>query len=272
MKRTFAMLMLLLMVAVAAYSQVQPTGPPATGGVQANKSAMVGGRHDFGPGGFFARFNAKEAAGTAPIGVCDYCHRPHIMSDGIAAPLWARASANQATGKYGYYSSISLDADSANGHLRPINLDNNYSAFCLSCHDGSAFLASSAYGSNGTPYSSAGYPYTTSDVVPDSFKFADAGYGPSGELQLSHTHPVNIDYDYAVANDGEIYGRQAAGYVWLDNGTTPPTAIGRLFPGPNGPTMQCSSCHNPHKVTKGIGVVSPSTDNGGALCVTCHKK
>lgn len=272
MKSTLVLLLLMLVVAVMAYSQVQPNGPPASGGVQGTKSAMVGGRHDFGPGGFYARFNAKEAAGTAPIGVCDYCHRPHILSDGVAAPLWARSSANQAGKAYGYYSSISLDADSANGHLRPINGDNNYSAFCLSCHDGSSFLAASAYGDNNTPFSRTGYPYTDADVVPDTFKFADAGYGPSGELQLSHTHPVNIDYDYAASVDGQIYAKAAAGYVWLDNGTTPPTAIGRLFPGPSGATMQCSSCHNPHKVTTSIGIQGPSTDNGGALCVTCHKK
>ena len=265
MKRAFTLLALVLIVAVAAFGQAQPNGP-SSGTVQGSKSLMIGGPHDFGPGGIHAPAQGQSK------GVCDYCHRPHIMgADGQAAPLWARKSVNSAL-TYGVYTSVSMDANVGNGHQAPINSDDNYSAMCLSCHDGSQFLASTAWGSNGHPYN--GFPNTWPfDGAPNSidsaFAFADAGgLNPGGNMQLSHTHPVHIDYDYAQANDGQLYAKAAAGYVYLE--TSPATkAIGRLFNG----KMECSSCHNPHFKT-GIGLQSPNSanDQGGALCVSCHKK
>ncbi len=266
MKRAFTLLALVLIVAVAAFGQAQPNGPSPNGTVQGSKSLMIGGAHDFGPGGVAAPGKGQ------PKGVCDYCHRPHIMgADGQAAPLWARKSVSSGL-TYGVYSSVSMDANVGNGHQAPINNDDNYSAMCLSCHDGSQFLSSTAYGSNGTPYNLGNpWPFDGAGAIAmdSTFVFRDAGgINPNGNLQLSHTHPVHIDYDYAQANDGQLYAKAAAGYVYLE--TSPATkAIGRLFNG----KMECSSCHNPHFKT-GIGLQSPASANdlGGALCVACHKK
>ena len=262
-------MLLVLLVGLVAYSQTQPLGPQQGGTwgttTQGTKSKMVGGPHDFGPGGLFG-VNQGQSNGT-----CDYCHRPHIKADGVAAPLWARQLSGGTP--FPMYSSISLDAATdtgthTGGHIYPINSSNNYSAFCLSCHDGSAFLASSAWGDNGRPYK-----FGWNDSIQDfrlggvtagaAVTFADAR-GNTGELNLSHTHPVNFDYDYVALKDPQIYAKASAGYVYLDGAGV---GIGRLFDG----RMQCSSCHNPH-FNGGIGLMSPSVDQGGALCVSCHKK
>lgn len=271
MKRTLALVLLLLTAALAVYSQVQPLGAQQGGTwgttQQGVKSKMVGGPHDFGPGGLAATGKGQSN------GTCDYCHRPHIKADGVAAPLWARKL--EAGAPFGMYSSVSLDAaiyDTAGGapagHIYPINSDNNYSAFCLSCHDGSFYLATASWGDNSHPYQFGATDSSWDAKVgnlraPSNVTFEDAR-GVTGELNLSHTHPVNFDYDFVAAKDVQIYPKAAAGYVFKDaNGV----GIGRLFGG----RMQCSSCHNPH-FNGGIGLMSPTGDQGGALCVSCHKK
>lgn len=271
MKRIFALMLLILIAGLAAYGQVQPNGPQQGGSwgttVQGNTSKMIGGPHDFGPGGAL-----PGLAGMGQTkGVCFYCHRPHVKTDGAAAPLWAR-QLNGGTA-FPVYSSISLDAASdtgshVGGHIYPINSDNNYSAFCLSCHDGSAFLASTSWGDNGKPYTfgvtDSAWDFRLGSLVAGAgVTFADAR-GNTGELNLTHTHPVNFDYDYVSLKDPQIYPKASAGYVFLDGSGV---GIGRLFDG----RMQCSSCHNPH-FKSGIGLQSPSVDNGAALCVACHKK
>jgi predicted CXXCH cytochrome family protein len=265
MKNLFAIAVLLLVAAVAAWGQAQPNGPPLSNGTQQGvQSLMYGGPHDFGP-------TSAIGANLQSDATCAYCHRPHIVGeDGQAAPLWARASLDDAL-TYGVYSSISLDAT-----VDPINQDDNYSSFCLSCHDGSQMLATAAWGSNSHPYNfqfSQGGNYWPPDwetgsspTTPDVATFNDAGgLSTTGELLLSHTHPVNFDYDAAQAIDGQLYGKAAPGYVYLDASTTPSRALGRLFGG----KMQCSSCHNPH-FASGIGLQGSS--NKGALCVACHIK
>jgi predicted CXXCH cytochrome family protein len=270
MKRILSLVLMMLLVGLFAYSQTQPLGPQQsfTWGFtsQGVKSKMVGGPHDFGPGGL-----AVPGRGQSN-GTCDYCHRPHIKTDGVAAPLWAR-KLNTGTA-FPMYSSITLDAATdtgshVGGHIYPINeTGNNYSAFCLSCHDGSAYLATAAWGDNGHPYNngetdSAWDARFTGVTAGAGFTFADAR-GNTGDLNLTHTHPVNFDYDYVALKDAQIYPKANANYVFLDASGV---GIGRLFGG----RMQCESCHNPHfKV--GIGLMSPTGDQGGALCVACHKK
>jgi predicted CXXCH cytochrome family protein len=273
MKNVLAIMVLLLVASLAVYAQVQPNGPPqGSPTLQTQKgvqSLMYGGVHDFGITGV-STGNQNQSDGT-----CDYCHRPHIVGeDGQAAPLWARKSLDN-TLTYGVYSSVSLDAT-----VDPINADDNYSSFCLSCHDGSQMLATAAWGSNGHPYNfqqgsvTGGAPGNwwppdwDGGLSPttDPYAFTDAGgISTTGELMLSHTHPVNFDYADAVSKDGQLYGAAATGYVYLDGTTTPARAVGRLFGG----KMQCSSCHNPHFKT-GIGL--QGSGNKGALCVSCHIK
>jgi hypothetical protein len=273
MKHLLAVLVLVLVASVMVYTQVQPNGPQQGGSwgstIQGNTSKMIGGPHDFGPGGAAGQLTGLAGKGQSK-GVCDYCHRPHIKNDGVAAPLWARKLYTGAP--FPVYSSVSLEAGDTTGvggtgHIYPINTSDNYSAFCLSCHDGSAFLASTAWGDNGKPYTfgltDSAWDARIGGLTTSPFTFQDAR-GNSGELNLTHTHPVNFDYDYVASKDQQIYAKAAAGYVFMDPAGY---SVGRLFGG----RMQCSSCHNPH-FKSGIGLQGPSVDNGGALCVACHKK
>src|ERR1041384_3512679 len=266
MKRMLAILALLL-IAALAFSQngVQPNGAPQGTTNRGVQSLMVGGVHDFGPtSGDTAISNHYT---TQTKGTCFYCHRPHVTStDQAVGPLWARAILDS-TPTYGVYNSISLDVAPANGgDLAQINKSDNYSAYCLSCHDGSQFLAAAAYGETGVPFGAWPFPDTGGPTTGHVASFNDAGTGPgTGEQAISHVHPVNFTYAYAAANDGQIYPAQAPGYVTLDPTASPNKALGRLFNG----KMQCSSCHNPHFKT-GIGLQG-STSNG-ALCVACHIK
>ena len=127
MKRTMLVLVLVLIASVMAYSQVQNNGPQQGGGwgstIQGNTSKMIGGPHDFGPAGTFI---VGEGATSTNKGVCYYCHRPHILNDGVAAPLWARKL--QAGTPFPVYSSVSLEAGDTTGvggtgHIYPINSD-----------------------------------------------------------------------------------------------------------------------------------------------------
>ncbi|HUN64978.1 MAG TPA: cytochrome c3 family protein [Bacteroidota bacterium] len=194
---------------------------------------------------------------THPTGstksLCQYCHSPHVPKDGIANPLWARKSLVGSGRTWGYYQDVNTIPS---GYVTdPVGSD-NYSAFCLGCHDGSTgILAASAYvaapfGLTGGTSTQVGY---SANVV-------------SGEFNLQHVHPVNFDYvGFATNNPQEFYTPASSAAVWSGNNGSGQITTIRLFGG----MMQCSSCHNPH-MNSGIGVVY--TSNYGQLCVTCHKK
>jgi predicted CXXCH cytochrome family protein len=247
MKRLLFVLTALLIVA-AAYSQVQPNGPGSRLTDQYSRSKMRRGPHDF--------TSDSGSVRGGSLRLCGYCHPAHVPTSGIAAPLWARKSiVGRPPASYGVYSNpVSLDATVAD-----IKTSDNYSSFCLSCHDGSSLFALSSY--ERRPRTSTGGVWDTTITVAPEFNIYNGG-----ELALSHTHPVNFDYNATLAShDGALFAPATASYVYMDNSTSPPTAIGRLFNG----TMQCSSCHNPH-MSSGIGI--QGTQDFGKLCIACHQK
>ncbi len=233
----------ILLLAVTAYGQNQPNGPYST--LQYSRSAMRLGPHDF--------TSDSGSVRGASNSLCGYCHAIHVpnIAGAIAAPLWARKSVTVEGGTYGVYSNpVSMDATPAD-----VKTSDNYSSFCMSCHDGSSLFAENEYVKR--PHSTA--TWDTTLAVEADFNMYNGTYA------MSHTHPVNFDYNAAlVTNDGGLFTPATLSYVYRDNTTSPPTAIGRLFNG----TMQCSSCHNPHK--SGIGLQGSSSF--GKLCIACHKK
>lgn len=230
-----------------------------TGGVQGVRAGMLKGPHDF------TRDSGRVAGDTVkPVGtnnrLCSFCHSIHIPKTGIANPLWSRKSvAGQTFGKYDNPSS--LDATVYDPGTTAAGFQDNYSSMCLSCHDGSAGIFSAAKYEGG-----GGQGTSETDHAPDNVSF-----GATGELALSHTHPVNFDYNAVQALvPEELYPAvDPVSAVWKgysgSNGVGGNYTTVRLFNG----TMQCSSCHNPH-MASGIGTVLSS--DYGRRCVACHKK
>jgi predicted CXXCH cytochrome family protein len=262
MKQLLFVLIALLLVSVLASGQtLLQRLPTQTGGTQATRAAMLKGPHDFTPdSGAVNTFGTDSLGvaqphptGTGTTSLCNYCHSPHVPKDGIATPLWARASLVGSGRTWGYYQ----DANTIpSGYITDPVTSDNYSAYCLSCHDGSTgILAASAY--EAAPYGLTGGSST---------KVAYSANVVNGEYNLQHVHPVNFDYNGFVTNNPqEFYAAENNGSVWHgDNGSGQVTTV-RLFNG----TMQCPTCHNPH-MKSGIGLVYSSSY--GKLCVTCHKK
>ena len=252
---------MMLLVAAVGLAQ-QPNGPPQGTTVQGQTSLMYGGAHDLGFHGTIGN------VGQTDTSICDYCHRPHTpggMAGSEGAPLWARGSiVSRSAGTYPVYSSVSLDIAPT-----PVNNDNNYSSFCLSCHDGSHIFSATDYA---TADSGQGLPHGfsgtyTADTVQSAYSWQVPGNtNPNAQQSFTHLHPVHFNYAAVVAADpGGFFAAQTANYVYLNTTTTPNQAQGRLFGG----DMECSSCHDPHFKT-GIGFRG-STANGG-LCVACHQK
>jgi len=259
MKHLLLVVIALLLVSAISYGQTlnQPL-PTQTGGVQASRAAMLKGPHDFTPDSGAVNTFGTDSLGNPvahPVGstksLCQYCHSPHVDKTHIGVPLWARKS--QVGKTFGYYQDVNTIPA---GLIQDPGTSDNYSSFCLSCHDGSAgILAAAAY--SDPPYGLTGGATT---------KVAYSANVVSGKYDLQHVHPVNFDYvAIATANPTEFYAAASGNKVWSgDNGSGQVTTV-RLFNN----TMQCSSCHNGH-MSSGIGLVYSS--NYGKLCVTCHKK
>jgi predicted CXXCH cytochrome family protein len=259
MKHVILVVAAILFVASMAFAQKQPL-PTFKGGVQGSHAAMSWGPHDFTPDS--GRFSDTTHPVGASKSLCRYCHSPHVPTTGIARPLWIRAS--RAGNTFGAYSNpTSLDVT-----VPDVGVGDNYSSFCMSCHDGSAMFTAAAYTEGSRPRASTGYSWTTYEN--GTVDAARNMY--NGEFNLEHVHPVNFDYNAAVALDPQgIYAPvNASSYVVqvaFAAGTRNDagTSTVRLFDG----KMQCSSCHMPH-MSGGIGL--SHTQDYGKLCVSCHRK
>lgn len=181
--------------------------------------------------------------------ICIACHTPHHADQTVtSAPLWNHQVTSSA---FVPYSSTTLNAT--------VGQPDGITKLCLSCHDGTIAL--------------------------DSFG-GDTGaktIGSDGLIgtDLSDHHPVSFSYTSSLASaDGELY----------DPATTPSGLGGTIREDLlEGDTMQCSSCHDVHVgrstgscsdchiTVPGIGMVIRTvsiwkSNDGSALCLTCHKK
>ena len=168
--------------------------------------------------------------------LCVYCHTPHGGTNN--APLWNRGLADMSG--YNVFDSATLNATPT--------LTVGDTQLCMSCHDGAMNDTLINPPAGGSP-----------DFVALNATFSTAAN--IGDDDLTNDHPVGFTYDTTLATaDGELH-----------NPATVPAVAALLFTG----EMWCSSCHDVHKP----GTVALSdipflraTNDGSALCLTCHNK
>jgi len=179
---------------------------------------------------------------------CKPCHTPHNANMEVPnSPLWN----HQVTASsFQVYTSPTLNSlpGQPTGH----------SKLCLSCHDGSVAIENHSGNTNGTHYVNFGNLTT----------------------DLTDNHPISFEYSTALAQaDGSLH----------DPCTTPSGLGGSIKEDllENG-YMQCTSCHDVHITRNTQGCISChqihngtmtttsvslwKSNDGSALCLTCHNK
>jgi hypothetical protein len=178
---------------------------------------------------------------------CEPCHTPHHAASEPEndVPLWSGAAT---TGTFTMYSSPSMDATQPAGPT-------GSSKLCLSCHDGTASHTWQAVlDEYGDPVlDGSGEPV----LEPKDSNFQN---------DLSHSHPVSIDYKEAI-----------------DKGDAALKAVASVTPGylrigeDSIARVQCASCHDVHISGTGDAALRGGHDwfdgmGGGNLCLECHIK
>ena len=236
-------------IAAAALAALAALAMPATAGT------ITGTPHDLSTKGW----------GTTEL--CKFCHTPHQAQNVVGAPLWNHRTT---TANYSLYSSATFKGSSTQ--------PGPTSKLCLSCHDGTVAINQSLSGtiSGGTP-----------DYIDDGAKISN---------DLHVTHPISFDYTDALATtDGGLekpstytIGDPKTGLTvttapvpaaWDGTSLTGKTIKEALL---EGDRMQCSSCHDVHKLvgsapSSGIMVKISGSDTGSPtrgslICRTCHIK
>lgn len=224
------------------------------------RAGIIGSPHDFSGEAWNTSLSDQHT-------VCSVCHTPH-HADATAGPLWNHAS----TASGGFIMYANGVSPAANIRYTPEASPAASSLACLSCHDGT--VAVNSYGG----------------VTGTSFLTNSAVIAPGKDL--SHSHPISLDYDTTLAGPGPSQDK------WLFNPdtttVTPPVSGGGAFVSGNDMTingfllggnhrLECNSCHDVHnqegspfdivnnpKLVKIVGV-DANTD-GSLLCRACHNK
>ncbi|MEW6428091.1 MAG: hypothetical protein AB1568_08680 [Thermodesulfobacteriota bacterium] len=237
-------------------------------------SGIKGSRHDLSStGGYDVGGDAADQASLDRI--CIYCHAPHHTQDVSSftasqySPLWNRPL--KGLGTYDLYDNGMNPTQGKHQSQAMTNLNSSamnlgVSNLCLSCHDGSVAL--NVYGSTnmnndlGGSIGGAG-AFTAPSTNGPVLDFGTFQIGGSGNL--TNHHPVGFEYDQVSALDDEIANADTT-----DFGTTG-VSIRDVLDG--GTHMQCSTCHDVHNSTTGMGEKFLwTTDQNSAFCLTCHLK
>lgn len=135
------------------------------------------------------------------------------------------------TATFGVYDSPTMNSKAAEIGVSATGAE-LYSLLCLSCHDGSV-------------------------ASPVSGFISPAEVGSPFSEGLQNDHPVNMAYDPSA-----------------DTGLAPVASVVAagvpLFYQDGIPTVQCSSCHDPHNKSRSPKLLRVA-NNGSGLCLTCHR-
>jgi predicted CXXCH cytochrome family protein len=193
--------------------------------------------------------------------VCHFCHTPHRANNTLGpmqAPLWNR---------YVDTSLVFTVFTSPTMNTTPGSPSMTYSALCLGCHDGSVGAGSNAsyatvYGVTGHDKHNLIQGNTGSVGSTQCLKCHNTGRhgGTSGALllgkDLSTMHPIAMTYPTG-SQDPMFNPPPDLQQGWPDL---------KLFFG----KVECSTCHKVHDPA--ITPFLRKSNNGSALCLTCHMK
>lgn len=246
-------------------------------------SSIVTGKHDLSVltcGAGFCSSNEDE--------ICIFCHTPHnalvVDSQGNRLPLWNRSIARNdiggAGGPFTVYASTTLNAT--------VGQPSGVSLLCMSCHDGVTAINSLINFGKNNPIVMAGFDqlgdvYNTTfpnfpganiggaiDPATGGYPQSYAPYGGAGTVnvntkRLDDDHPVSFVFNSALATaDGGLVTPVSTSYV--DSASKL-----RLFGG----KLECATCHNAHEdgtFAAGDYPFLRMSNNGSAMCITCHLK
>ncbi len=164
--------------------------------------------------------------------ICIVCHTPHHADVSVTDAPLWNHEVTSAT--FTVYSSSTLDAT--------VGQPDGASKLCLSCHDGTVAVDNFGGKTNGTQFVSGNKLIGT---------------------DLSNDHPVSFVYDANLAN--------------TDDGLYDPTTTNSGLGGTIdtdmliGGKVQCASCHDVHNGS-GVHDLLVKSNDGSALCLTCHQK
>lgn len=233
---------------------------------------VVGSKHDLGQGNFYGGVRGDTSE------VCVFCHTPHganNQGEMAGAPLWNRRVSD--TSSYLMYTSPTMDATC-------LATPSGVSLACLSCHDAST--GNGAGGGRGAVFAGNGDGdqhdlVNPSNAVPEYLLDGGAGgascnacHGEDDRNGVSAAWP-RLYEEWQIGNDlrddhpiSLLYADTLAGDSFFN---TPPDADNgwsdiKLYEG----RVECPSCHNPHDPDN-VPFLRKSND-GSALCLTCHNK
>ena len=242
--KTRALLVSVLLMGIAASAQA---------------ATIVGSKHDLSTSN--ASATSIHAAAGGQNQTCVFCHTPHNAVTNKL--LWNRNYIAGTTMKiYTSYNTQTLRTAFTMNTLT----DDSSSLLCLSCHSLAAVTNAAGIFSNTA--NAAGGAGTIPAV--NNFDMSGGATGPrssflaaAGNTMLTNTHPVGIDYGTAITNVATGSLNSAASVTGA--GLLP------LFKSSQGTAvMECGTCHAVHDPT--VKFFLRKSNNGSALCTTCHAK
>ncbi|VAW45972.1 Cytochrome c family protein [hydrothermal vent metagenome] len=240
------------------------------------QAGIVGSMHDL------STTNPNVATpvpgGTAEI--CVFCHTPHGTDTTAPAPLWNKILPTAASfSTYDALGTATLDGQ--------IDLnEGGISLACLSCHDGTTALDLVL---NAPTVTQGTYRYDAAGTnLGGGITMASFATSPVPVLgkDLKNDHPVGVQYAGGGLTWAPITGANTVATgandklfnepIW-DNNRLWIGAIGDAglplygnSASTFGPTVECASCHNPHKTD--YGSFLRMSNAGSGLCLACHIK
>jgi len=236
--------------------------------------------------------NSVHNLGTTAVGgglvgvterICVFCHTPHGSDINAPVPLWNKVLPT--SGSFTTYDA--LNTATLDGAV-DLNVG-GISLACLSCHDGTTALDLVL----NAPTTVGGvYRYNALGATISTGILMTGTPVPVLGKDLRDDHPVGVQY----AGGGLLWAAIAPGNNVADSANDkmfvdPIWDNGRLWVGSIGvttilgdeglplygnagnafgPTVECASCHNPHKTDNGSFLRRSNT--GSALCLACHIK